>query len=294
MRAFPLRVGVVILPDEPWTRARDRWMLAEQLGFAHAWTYDHLTWRGHRDHTWFAAVPTLTAAATATTRIRLGPLVASPNFRHPLTLAKEMIALDDISGGRVTLGVGAGGTGWDATMLGQTPWDPRERAGRFAEFVQLTDTLLRSPRVTFQGRFYAVDEARTHPGCTQQPRLPLALAATGRRGMSVVAAFADTWVTTGAQRHTESSSVEDDVEGVRAQIDALDAACHDAGRDPTSLARLVLTGVSLQSGLDSADAFEEVAARYADAGVTDLVVHMPRPTDPYRGDLAMFERIFSD
>ena len=97
-------------------------MLAEQLGFAHAWTYDHLTWRGHRDHTWFAAVPTLTAAATATTRIRLGPLVASPNFRHPLTLAKEMIALDDISGGRVTLGVGAGGTGWDATMLGQTPW----------------------------------------------------------------------------------------------------------------------------------------------------------------------------
>jgi alkanesulfonate monooxygenase SsuD/methylene tetrahydromethanopterin reductase-like flavin-dependent oxidoreductase (luciferase family) len=294
MRAFPLRVGVVILPDEPWARARDRWMLAEQLGFDHAWTYDHLTWRSHRDHAWFAAVPTLTAAAVVTARIRLGPLVASPNFRHPLTLAKDMIALDDISGGRVTLGVGAGGTGWDATMLGQDPWDASERADRFAEFVQLTDMLLRSPRVTFRGRFYSVDEARTYPGCTQEPRLPLALAATGRRGMAIAATVADTWVTTGARRDPASSTLDHDVDSVRAQIDTLVAACNDAGRDPTSLARLVLTGVPLRSGLESVDAFTDVAARYADAGVTDLVVHMPRPTDPYRGDMAVFERIFSD
>src|SRR6266540_4302904 len=135
-RSFPLRVGVLILPERPWRESCVRWQRAEELGFDHAWTYDHLAWRGHRDRPWFSAIPTLTAAALATDRIRLGTLVASPNFRHPVTL-------DDISGGRVTLGIGAGSTGWDATMLGAEPWSPSERRERFREFVELTDILLR-------------------------------------------------------------------------------------------------------------------------------------------------------
>src|SRR5262249_57209762 len=103
----------------------------------------HLAWRSLRDAPWFGAVPTLTAAALATERIRLGMLVASPNFRQPVPFAKEVITLDDVSGGRFTLGIGAGGAGWDARMLGQKPWSRRERADRFAEFVQLLDRLLR-------------------------------------------------------------------------------------------------------------------------------------------------------
>ena len=101
------------------------WRRAEALGFDHAWTYDHLAWRSLRDSPWFGAVPTLTAAAMATERIRLGTLVASPNFRHPVPFATELVTLDDISGGRLTLGIGAGGDGWDATMLGQVAWSPR-------------------------------------------------------------------------------------------------------------------------------------------------------------------------
>ncbi|MHC0434433.1 LLM class flavin-dependent oxidoreductase, partial [Streptomyces sp. O3] len=68
-----------------------------------------------------------------------------PNFRHPVTLAKELISLDDISGGRITLGIGAGGNGFDAATLlksGEEPWTPRERADRFGEFVPLLDRLL--------------------------------------------------------------------------------------------------------------------------------------------------------
>jgi len=102
------------------------------MEFSRAWTYDHLAWRGHRDGPWFGAIPTLTAAALATKHIRLGPLVASPNFRHPLTLAKDLITLDDISGGRVTCGVGAGSTGWDANMMGHEPWSVGERSARFS------------------------------------------------------------------------------------------------------------------------------------------------------------------
>src|SRR5207248_11679651 len=132
-----MRLGVVILPEHPWSEAQHIWRRAEALGFEHAWTYDHLAWRTLRESPWFGAVPTLTAAAMATERMRLGPLVASPNFRHPVPLAKELVTLDDISGGRLMLGIGAGGEGWDATMLGQAAWSQRERADRFAEFVDL-------------------------------------------------------------------------------------------------------------------------------------------------------------
>src|SRR6478735_1624105 len=117
----PVRLGVVILPDERWTDGGARWTRAEELGFDHAWTYDHLAWRSLRDSTWFACVPTLTAAAGVTERIRLGPLVASPNFREPVTFAKELMTLDDVSAGRLTVGIGSGGEGWDATALGQQP-----------------------------------------------------------------------------------------------------------------------------------------------------------------------------
>jgi alkanesulfonate monooxygenase SsuD/methylene tetrahydromethanopterin reductase-like flavin-dependent oxidoreductase (luciferase family) len=96
-----VRVGIVILPDERWSVAARRWRLAEEYGFAHAWTYDHLGWRSLVDGPWFDAVPTLTAAALETSRIRLGTLVASPNFRHPVPFARQVTALDDISGGRI-------------------------------------------------------------------------------------------------------------------------------------------------------------------------------------------------
>ena len=122
-----MRLGVVILPELRRAELAAVWRAAEQLGFDHAWTYDHLAWRTLRDSPWFAAVPALAAAALATERIRLGTLVASPNFRHPVPFARELIALDDLSGGRFTLGLGAGGTGWDATILGQPAWSPRRR-----------------------------------------------------------------------------------------------------------------------------------------------------------------------
>lgn len=292
-QSFPLRIGVVILPDLPWHEQRSRWEAAEGLGFAHAWTYDHLTWRGHRDLPWYAAMPILTAAAVATERIRLGPLVASPNFRHPLPFAKELLTLDDVSNGRVVLGVGSGGTGWDATMLGHAPWPASERAARFEEFVTRLDQLLRSQELTTEGTFYPVDEARTHPGCVQSPRLPFAIAATGPRGMKVAARHGQTWVTTGPPDDGRPLGIDDGVQVVRRQIDALTAACEAEHRDPATIDRLVLTGVPLASGLDSPEGFADAAGRYADAGVTDLVVHWPRDSEPYAGDVGRFERIFS-
>jgi alkanesulfonate monooxygenase SsuD/methylene tetrahydromethanopterin reductase-like flavin-dependent oxidoreductase (luciferase family) len=286
-----VRTGVVILPEYPWHAARSIWQRAEVLGFDHAWTYDHLAWRSLRDSPWFGAIPTLTAAAAATERIRLGPLVASPNFRHPVPFAKELMTLDDISAGRLTLGIGSGGEGWDASVLGEKPWTPRERADRFAEFVELTDRLLREPATSYAGTFYSADGGRTYPGCVQQPRVPFAVAATGPRAMQVAAMYADTWVTTG-DRGSEMLSPVEGAAAVRAQIDALERACARVGRDPRSLGRLVLSGLRLDSGLDSAAAFAETIGRYAAVGVTDFVVHWPRAEQPFAGDTARFEAIF--
>ena len=96
-----MRFGITILPEYRWSDAAPRWRRAEELGFDHAWTYDHLSWRWLRDEPWFGVVPTLAAAAVATSRIRLGTLVANPGLRHPATFAKELMTLDDISAGRV-------------------------------------------------------------------------------------------------------------------------------------------------------------------------------------------------
>ena len=138
-----MRHGIVILPQDRWPEARRKWRLAEELGFDHAWTYDHLSWRSLAGEPWGATIPTLTAAAEATTRIRLGTFVASPNFRHPVPFAKELATVDDVAGGRLLLGVGSGGTGFDAFVLGQPAYTPRQRHERFAEFVERLDTLLR-------------------------------------------------------------------------------------------------------------------------------------------------------
>ena len=113
---------------------------------------DHLSWRSFRDEPWFGAVPTLTAAAAATERLRLGTLVTSPNFRHPVTLAKELVSLDDISRGRLTVGIGAGGSGSTPTAMGQEAWSPKERADRFGEFLPLLDKLLTQDATTEEGR----------------------------------------------------------------------------------------------------------------------------------------------
>ncbi|MGH8823754.1 MAG: LLM class flavin-dependent oxidoreductase [Jiangellaceae bacterium] len=289
---MPVRVGVLILPEDRWSAAVEKWRRAEAMGFHHAWTYDHIAWRQLRNSPWFASIPTLTAAAVATTTIRLGTLVASPNFRHPVPFARELVSLDDIAGGRLTLGIGSGGQGWDATMLGQKPWSRAERTERFAEFVDLLDRLLRHPETTFSGQYWSADEARTYPGCVQEPRIPFAIAATGPRSMRVAATHASVWVTNGDRFRTGPPlEPEQGAAVVARQLSLFEEICGAAGRDPATVDRLVLTGPRLDSGLQSPEAFDEVREAYGAVGVTDLVVHWPRPSEPYAGEESILEHI---
>ncbi|MEU2572310.1 LLM class flavin-dependent oxidoreductase [Streptomyces anulatus] len=291
------RLSTVILPVHRWHEGgRDRWQRAEELGFHTAYTYDHLSWRTFRDGPWFGALPTLTAAATATERLRLGTLVTSPNFRHPVTLAKELISLDDISGGRITLGIGAGGNGFDATALGQEAWTPRERADRFAEFVPLLDRLLTEDAVTEHGTHYTAEEARNIPGCVQRPRLPFAVAATGPRGLKLAARHGQAWVTTGDPKLYENGTPEESRAALRAQNEKLTAACAEIGRDAATLDRILLTGFTPDRNgpLESVDAFVDFAGRHAELGFTEIVIHSPIPDSVFDVDPKVFERIVTE
>ncbi|NKQ23745.1 LLM class flavin-dependent oxidoreductase [Streptomyces galbus] len=292
-----LRLSTVILPYRRWNDGgRSSWTRAEELGFHTAYTYDHLSWRTFRDGPWFGAVPTLTAAASVTDRIRLGTLVTSPNFRHPVTLAKELISLDDISGGRITLGIGAGGTGFDATALGQEPWSPRERADRFAEFVPLLDRLLTEDSVTHEGTYYSAVEARTIPGCVQRPRLPFAVAATGPRGLRLAARYGQAWVTTGDPKLFENGTPEQSVQALRGQTEKLAAACAEAGRDVAELDKILLTGFTPDRDrpLTSLDAFVDFAGRHRELGFTEIVIHWPIPDSEFAADEKVFEQIATE
>ena len=100
-----INVGVALLPEVDPAQDR-RWARVEAYGFAHGWSLDHLAWRAFADSTWYATVPALAAAALTTSRLSLGTFVASPNFRHPVLFAKELMTLDVMSGGRMLVGVG--------------------------------------------------------------------------------------------------------------------------------------------------------------------------------------------
>ncbi|MFD9073013.1 LLM class flavin-dependent oxidoreductase [Streptomyces lasiicapitis] len=289
-----MRVGVVILPAQSWRESAPYWRAVDEMGFDHAWTHDHLAWRDLLDKPWFAALPTLTAAAAVTERMRLGTLVCTPNYRHPVTLAKEAVALDDISEGRMILGIGAGVDGPDARVLGDPAVDTRTRMARFAEFTELTDRLLRQDVTDFAGNWYVAEGARMFSGCRQRPRLPLAVAATGPRAMRVAARHADVWITNGTSPKPGLHAAVVDTDIVREQLERFDEVCAETGRDPSAVARLVYHGDRTHSALRSVDAFAELAGRYAESGVTDLVVPFPRAEPPHQADPAVLERIATD
>jgi alkanesulfonate monooxygenase SsuD/methylene tetrahydromethanopterin reductase-like flavin-dependent oxidoreductase (luciferase family) len=288
-----MRVGIVILPEFRWCggQAGDRWRRAEEFGFDHAWTYDHLGWRDLVDGPWFDAVPTLAAAAAVTSRIRLGTLVASPNFRHPVHFAREVTALDDIAGGRLVLGVGAGAfSGFDTAVLGGPELSAGQRARRFGEFVELLDLLLREERVTWQGEFYSAVDARSTPGCVQSPRVPFVVAAKAPGSVRLAARHGQGWVTTGGRLDDLDAWWRAVAEAVARFEDALAAA----GRQPSDVDRYLALDSAPVYSLSSAAYFAEAAGQAGELGFTDVVAHWPRPTGWYAGSEAVLEKVAAD
>lgn len=297
-----VRIGIVLLPQERWADQRHRWRQAEEWGVDHAWTYDHLAWRSLADEPWFATVPLLAAAAAVTERIGLGTWVASPNYRHPVPFAKDVMGLDDVSGGRFLLGVGAGGEGWDAGVLGEPP-TRGERTRRFAEFLEVLDRLLTQPVTEHVGEFYEAHGARMLPGTIARPRTPFVVAANGPRALALAARHGQGWATYGPSL----PDALDGADGPGAGL-ALDAAqerwwagladlvaafeaaqaARPAGAPPVR--RYLSVDGAPRFSLVSADHAVEVVERAAALGFDDVVLHWPREHGVYAGSERELER----
>ena len=287
-------VGVVILPQERWSAACSRWQRVEEMGFAHAWTYDHLAWRSLADEPWFATVPLLAAAAAVTSRVELGTFVASPNFRHPVPFAKDVMGLDDISGGRFVLGVGGGGEGFDAQVLGPA-LSRGERTRRFVVFVELLDALLTTGVTEHEGSFYAAHGARMIPGTLARPRTPFAVAAEGPRAMALAARLGQGWITYGPPAYPPAEAAAPDAQerwwsGLAEQCAAMDRIEQSASRQVPLRRYLMLDGAPVLA-LTSLDIALEGVERAGGLGFTDVVLHWPRRSGVYAGSESVLEAL---
>lgn len=180
MAVRPFRFGVTAPTPSAGTDWVERARRVEQLGYSILVVPDHF-----RDH--LAPVPALTAAALATTRLRVGSLVFSNDFRHPAVLAKEAATIDVLSGGRFELGLGAG---WLRAEYDQTgiPFEaPGTRVERLEEAVTIIKGLLAGERVTFAGRHYTIADLDGRPTPVQRPHPPIAIGGGGRRTLTLAA-----------------------------------------------------------------------------------------------------------
>ena len=180
MAVRPFRFGVTAPTPSGGTDWVERARRVEQLGYSILVVPDHF-----RDH--LAPVPALTAAALATTRLRVGSLVFSNDFRHPAVLAKEAATIDVLSGGRFELGLGGG---WLRAEYDQTgiPFEaPGTRIERLEEAVTIIKGLLAGERVTFAGRHYTIADLEGRPTPVQRPHPPIAIGGGGRRTLTLAA-----------------------------------------------------------------------------------------------------------
>ena len=282
-----MRFGLTILPEIPWAEAAPRWRAAEDLGFDHAWTYDHLVWGGLPESPWFGTTPTLTAAALVTSTVRLGTFVSSPNFRHPVTFHRDVQSLDDISGGRFLLGVGAGGD-LDARILGGPELSVKERVDRFQEFVDLLVRLRTEDHVTSDGTWFSSYDARTLPPLHD---VPLVVAGNGPRSVRFAARRGDALGdhrAAGPRRSTHGSTRWRRRPG-----------CSRRRCPPPVASRAGSTATSTSTPRRTSPwraprVFAELTGRAAELGFTDVITHWPRPDSPYAGDEATLEAVASD
>lgn len=286
-----MRIGVLILPAQTWRESEPMWRYVEDCGFSHAWTFDHLSWRALPGSVWHSSFPTLAAAARCTTRIGLGPLVATPSLRHPAVLAKDAATLNDVSGGRFVLMMGSGAASRDEHMLG-VRLSPPERLCRLRESVMITRRLLAGETVTFRGEHFSVNGASLYPSNKDGARIPVGVAASGPAAMRIAAEHADIWVTNG--RPGRDGSPRSDLAILGAQYAMLNHALEQVGRHPRSIRRLAAIVDAHVPLLRSADIFGKMAMRLAEIGYTDVIIPFPRSSPPFKYPLGVLKVIARD
>ena len=229
-----MKVGVQLPEVERpvrWPELREMALTAERIGLDSVWVGDHLLYRddGHPPRGPWEAWSQLAALAALTERVELGPLVAATSFHAPAMLAKKAATVDEISGGRLILGLGAGWNRPDYDAFG-FPYD--HRVSRFAEAFEIIRRLLETGHCDFHGTYYDVDRAELLPAGTRPGGPPLMVGSIGERMLSLTLPHVAAW-------NAWYDWFGNSVEGYRPVRDQVDAACRAAGRDSAAVERTV-------------------------------------------------------
>jgi alkanesulfonate monooxygenase SsuD/methylene tetrahydromethanopterin reductase-like flavin-dependent oxidoreductase (luciferase family) len=268
MLNFPLRIGISLAPNDAGPAAAAD---VEARGFDLLVLADHAFHYRFPERPFLDAWMRLAAITQTTSRIRLGTLVTNLSWRQPVILAKNTIALDHLSGGRFELGVGCGAYP-DQAMLDTFTMPSGERVRRLDEGLVVLDRLLRGDTQPFSGEFTSYQQAEVAPGCAQQPRPPLLVAAAGPRALGVAAQRADIW-----NCYLGDPDLEVSVTRLAACTRTLDAHCVRIGRDPATLRRSLLIGPVSPDPWAHDNSLQDVIERFRPLGFTDFIAFSPPP-----------------
>ncbi len=273
------------------------WKEAEALGFDSAWDFDHfIPIRGNQDGPCLEGWTLLSALATQTTKLRIGTLVTGNTYRNPALLAKMVTTVDQISNGRVYLGIGAAWFEPDHTAYGFPFYTAKERADRLGETLEVITKLWTADHPSFAGKYYTLDHAPFNPKPVQQPHPPIVIGGKGKKWiMPLVAKYADGW----------NVPIGVTPVGIKKRMQIVHDECQRIGRapcDPEVSAFLILykitdipfAGAALGLGArvaagkgaqtamlaGSPQDITDKIRTYVDAGVTHIIVHIEPPYDP--------------
>jgi alkanesulfonate monooxygenase SsuD/methylene tetrahydromethanopterin reductase-like flavin-dependent oxidoreductase (luciferase family) len=240
----PLKVGIQLPEVERevrWPELLDMIRAIEDGGFDSIWLGEHLLYR------WsdrpepagpWEAWTMLAGIAAVTSRVEFGPLVACTGFHNPALLAKQAATIDEISGGRLILGLGAG---WNETEFRAFGFPYDHRVDRFEEAFTIIRTLLREGAIDFDGRFYQARDAELRPRGPRPDGPPLLIGSNGPRMLRITMPHAQAW-------NSWYADIDNDPAGVAPLREVVDAACRDVGRDPAEIERTVAVFVQLPGG----------------------------------------------
>jgi alkanesulfonate monooxygenase SsuD/methylene tetrahydromethanopterin reductase-like flavin-dependent oxidoreductase (luciferase family) len=241
--ARPIGVGIQLPEverDVRWPELRAIARTAEQAGFDSIWIGDHLLYRypsGEARGPW-EAWTTLAGLAEATDHVALGPLVAATAFHAPFMLAKLAATVDEISGGRLVLGIGAGWNPTEFAALG-APFD--HRIGRFEEAFTIVRTLLADGAIDFDGEFFSARDAELLPRSARPGGPPILIGSSGPRMLVATLPHVAAWNAWYADTGNAPG-------GVATLRDVVDAAAALVGRDPGEIERTVAVQVQMPGG----------------------------------------------
>jgi probable F420-dependent oxidoreductase len=281
-----MKIGLMLPVAESeiagWPALRDLAVTAEEAGLDSVYAADHLIFRGDGETEGIHECWTLLSAiAAVTSRVEIGPLVLALPFRNPALTAKMAAELDEVSGGRLTLGVGCG---WHEPEFDAFGYPFDHRVSRFAEALEILLPLLRGESVTFEGRYHRAVDAELRPRPIRPAGPPVMIAGKQPRMLDLVARHAAQW-------NAAWYGLPAQADELRTRLANLDRALATAERDPATLTRTAGLHVAFDGADDpperairgSLDEIADALAGYRELGIEHLIAHVfPRTPDAVR------------